>query len=446
MSHSQTPRWALILIVALALRLAAGGWWQWRLDGRFLFADSDGYWSLGRAIAAGDPYQYGPHGQVFRTPGYPLLLAPIFRVAGREPSIFWGRAESALLGTLAVAAVGWLGWELFDAQVGWLAALLATFYPGAIAMASCVLSEAPFCGLMVAQLAAWVRAWKSRSPGRTASWALTAGLLAGGASLVRPSWLPFAPFAIAVGLACCRSRRRQAWIGGLLLVAQMALMTPWWIRNARLTGHFVPTTLQVGASLYDGLNPQATGASDMRFVPRFMEMERRQPGPENTPPDSLEYRVDRRLREEATHWAIDHPGRVAQLAATKLTRLWNVWPNESRFSGWPTRLLVVFTYVPILILVIMGAGRTIRSGWPYILCWLPAVYVSLIHVVFVSSIRYREPVLLPWMVLAAAVVWAGRVEKRGDPAKEGGFPSSGIWSTAVGSSSSGSSCWACPPP
>ena len=92
---------------------------------------------------------------------------------------------------------------------------------------------------------------------------------------------------------------------------------------------------------------------------------------------------------------------MAELAAIKLVRLWNLWPNERQFSTWPIRLAVALGYLPVLALGLAGAVGSFRRGWPYVLCWLPAAYFTLLHVVFVSSIRYREPAMLALMVLAA---------------------------------------------
>ena len=83
--------------------------------------------------------------------------------------------------------------------------------------------------------------------------------------------------------------------------------------------------------------------------------------------------------------------------------MWNVWPNESEFRSWPMR----------------GGGRDVRAAvgfgarrrralhatrLAYCACWLPAVYLTLLHMIFVSSLRYREPAMLPLIVLAAAAV------------------------------------------
>ena len=66
-----------------------------------------------------------------------------------------------------------------------------------------------------------------------------------------------------------------------------------------------------------------------------------------------------------------------------------------------------------------SAARTLRRGWPYVLCWLPAVYFTLLHMVFVSSIRYRQPAMLGLMVLAAGVVGCWRVRDRREEKDEG---------------------------
>lgn len=397
--------WLAILSVAIALRLVAGVWWQSRLpaDKKFYFGDSDSYWVLGRSIARGEPYQYGSaERQVLRTPGYPLLLAPLFAIGGDDPPIMAARAWSALLGAVAVAVLGWWTTQLFDARAGLTAGCLAAVYPGAISMGAFVLSEAPFCPLMLLHLGLWGLAWRADTSARMAALAAGAGLCGGAAALMRPSWLLFLPFALLVALLLDRFRSRQLLMGGAMAATLVLVMLPWWVRNAQVTGHFVPTALVVGASLYDGLNPEADGSSNMDFMPGFAALERSEPS--GLPDDNFEYRLDRRLRNAALDWAWAHPARVAQLALEKFWRIWNVWPNEPGLRSWPLRLVVVFTYGPLLVLSLIGAWRFSAAGWPYVLAWLPAVYFTLLHVVFVGSIRYREPAMLAMLPLAAGVL------------------------------------------
>src|SRR5262249_57023049 len=91
-------------------------------------------------------------------------------------------------------------------------------------------------------------------------------------------------------------------------------------------------------------------------------------------------------------------------------RLWNLGLNAPWLSSWPLGLVVFVSYTPVLVLGLLGAWWTRNWGWPYVLAWLPAIYFTLLHVVFVSSIRYREPAMLALMALAASVL-AGSLRK-----------------------------------
>jgi 4-amino-4-deoxy-L-arabinose transferase-like glycosyltransferase len=407
-------RWWVValLVAAFAVRLAAGFWWQSRLPDKepFGFADSESYWSLGRSMARGDAYEFGEDRfQVFRTPGYPVLLAGLMSVVGDDDppligQVRWARALSALLGVITVGGVIWLAWLLFDERTALLAGALAAFYPGAIAMSTFVLSEAPFCPLMLAHLICWCVAWRAEDRQRQVSWGFIAGLAAGLATLVRPSWLLFTPMALIMGLTFVRGRGRQLMIGTLMLLGLVMTMTPWWVHNYHVTGRFVPTTLQVGASLYDGWNPKATGGSDMRFVDDFLLAQWTADSKRGASLEGFEVRLDRRMLDAAIAWARENPGRVCELALIKLLRMWNVWPNAADLQSWPLRVAVMIGYTPLLIFGVWGAWRFARGGWPYVLCFLPAIYFTLLHIVFVSSIRYREPAMLTLIVLAAGAI------------------------------------------
>ena len=401
-------RWLLlVLVVAFVLRLGAAFWWESRIaqGTQFAWGDSYSYWILAEKIARGEPYEYGPGpARIFRTPGYPLLLAVLFTVSS-EPPVMAARVLGCLLGTAGVGGVIWLTRSLFSERTSIIAGMLAAFYPGAVGMSVFVLSEAPFCPLMLGQLLAWIAAYRSPNLRRTVGYALLAGVLAGLATLVRPSWLLFTPFAWGLGMTLAGQRRRQLVIGIAMAAGLVVSMLPWWVRNYGVTGKLTLTTTQFGASLYDGLNPQATGASDMEFVGRFVDEQRQADlASRNPPPGTFEERLDDRMRDAAIAWVRQHPGRVFQLAVIKVGRIWTPWPNAREFQSWRFRMLVLGGYLPLIVLAVWGAVHFCRQGWNFSLCLMPAIYFTCLHAVFIGSIRYRQPPMLSLIVLAAGVI------------------------------------------
>jgi 4-amino-4-deoxy-L-arabinose transferase-like glycosyltransferase len=419
MRPSGLSRWLwAILLAALAVRFGAAVVWQQRFPDAqaFAFPDSESYWELGRRIAQGDAYEFSGS-RAFRTPGYPLLLAPLFWIFAGHPPVIAARVVGVLLGTATVGGIAWLTRSLFNERAMLIAALMAALYLEAIAMSVLVLSEALFCPLMVAQLLLWTFAWKEPT-GSAWEYSLGAGLCAGLAVLTRPSWLLFTPLAIAISLIIARRpardvgalTQRSSRLGSfrpallsaaLVCLAMTITLAPWWIRNYVVLQAFVPTSSETGPSLYDGLHDGATGASDMRFVP-CVEFEFLRVHPElHSDSAAREVALNRHFASAAIDWAIAHPGRTFELAWIKLGRMWNIWPNEASLRSWPLRAAVAIGYVPLLVLGGIGAVKFARCGFPYALCLLPAIYFSLLHTVFVGSIRYRQPAMLMMIVLAA---------------------------------------------
>ena len=128
--------------------------------------------------------------------------------------------------------------------------------------------------------------------------------------------------------------------------------------------------------------------------------------------DGFEVRLDQRLRSAAVTWASSNPGTVLRLMGRKFIRMWNVWPNADGFRSPEVRWIVCLGYVPLMVLGIAGLWRWRRVGWPVVLGVLPALYYTGLHMVFVSSIRYRQPAMLVLLVIAAAM-FASWIERAG---------------------------------
>ena len=96
--------------------------------------------------------------------------------------------------------------------------------------------------------------------------------------------------------------------------------------------------------------------------------------------------------------------RAVNLAGIKFLRTWNIWPNEPGLRAWPLRLAVAATYLPLLILGLWGAVGSRGAAGRMCSAGLPAPYFALLHMIFVGSIRYREPAMIALIPLAAGVI------------------------------------------
>ena len=97
-------------------------------------------------------------------------------------------------------------------------------------------------------------------------------------------------------------------------------------------------------------------------------------------------------------------------------RMWNVFPNSEEVGSSISRLVISIGYLGISLLALLAVVSMIRTkpqltpgtkqaSWRLVaLCGSPAVYFTALHMVFVSSIRYRQPAVLVFTVLAGVGV------------------------------------------
>jgi len=445
MTHPSIPRathrtrlyWLLgawIPLVGICIRLAAAWGWQYSISDPtcFKFGDSDTYWLIAKNIADGNSYQYGSSdSRVFRAPLYPLFLVPWTYFVGENAqvsrtAVLAARFAGCVLGGLCIALVIWLARPLANKigghplaiSAGLWAGLLVVLYPGAIGMSVFVLSEAIFCPFMLLSLGAtFIAIDREENSFRYRQWMLVAGLCSGLACLARPSWslwpIVLFPYLLLMSGGLSIQSRRFLNVTKLfrLLVACIFFllgiciaMSPWWIRNYAVVGKFVPTTLQVGASLYDGWHPGATGSSDenMFFVNAFIDAQREEDSQMlqqgKSLDGTLEWRIDRRLRNAAIQWARENSSDALRLGLIKWLKTWSPFPVAKELGSDAVRWMEAIGYSSIMLLGAVGLwkSRCVLGAWLFA---MPCVYFALLHMFFIGSVRYRQPAVLVMCVL-----------------------------------------------
>jgi 4-amino-4-deoxy-L-arabinose transferase-like glycosyltransferase len=366
--HQRTQLFA-ILAIAVALRLIAA-----LLLPDQNFPDAIGYRQVGQHL-----WSTGSLGMPYWMPLYPALVG--LTGAG------WSQLTFDIgLSTIAVWLIYSLVEEVFaDETAALLAALMTAIYPYFIFYSVVGLTESLFIALLLGAFLCWYRG------------AFTvAAILVVLSILTRPSIEPLAPVLILYFAAVIHRLPIAIVIRHLFvyLAVYISLMAPWWLHNYRDYGTFVRLNLASGFVFYSGNNPlnQTGGGINGQDFDEKAFTDIADP-----------VARDRALWNAGAAYVAEHPQRFLELAVLKFLRFWRLWPYVQGYATLPYVLASLASFVPILILTVFYLaiwGWRDRVRIAPVLAW--GVYLTLVHMIFIGSLRYRLP-LEPFMIMFAAI-------------------------------------------
>jgi len=378
----------------LGLSLARGHGYRWyqRDYVRRLQAYIDAYY---QADLPADSVPVDGFVTVFRAPGYPVMLALIYRVFGETDRLAAVRLVQSVLGALLAPLAALLARRLrLPPRAGLVGGILVALYPILWMYPLGLGSENLFLlltliGCLLLLWAADERRW----------WpAVLAGAVLAGAALTRGVLAFFLLF------AWWWLTRRAGWRRGLAFaLAAGALVVPWAVRNSLVLGRPAFIENSLGYNLFVGYHPEGDGGFVARvgLIPtRFMDDGQR----------------DRWTTQQALGFIRDDPERALTLLPRRLAYLVGFETREMIFfysgnlfgpisSGLlgAAYLILVLPWVAVAVGAPFGlAAAEDRPGRDLTL-WLVAATV-LVYVPVLAEPRFHLP-LVPFLAPYAASLW-----------------------------------------
>jgi hypothetical protein len=395
-------RWLLLILTLGLSTRAAIIVYADRRPAMFDFPDTRRYLAVARNLAAGRGPMESETARAGTDPLYPALLS-VGILAGLDTDdqlVRFGRLINTLAGVASIALVASMAGRIAGPRGGLIAALIMAIDPMMNFFNALVLTETCYIMLLLAAAAALFR----YSESGTMVAIVAAGLFFGLATLTRSTSLLLPLFFLPIiWFMRAAPPVRRAVATTALLASVAVILVPVSLRNYRLFGHAVPVRTGGGASLMEALGPWADGGPGMNRI-IYPDL------PEN----ANEYEKDRVCREAAIDWARQNPSPVLSLAAAKLRRTWSIGVNAVDYSSPFFRAVAWLSVAPVYVLAVFGAWHMRRQRIVLGLLLAPAVYFSLVHMIFVGSVRYRLPAMPLLFILAGVALSRLRRKHRAD--------------------------------
>lgn len=307
---------------------------------------------------------YSGEGYAFRPPGFPFIVAQVYRFGQNHRNIYLAQS---LLGALS-AMMLFLVLLRFNLAVAIVSSLIFSFHPLMLLFTKQLLTENTHIFLMLLITLLAFRTLDNKV------WALALGCVWGLLILTRSEGtLTVAP--ILVGIAILAKRNRLFKSAIPLLIAAI-VVSPWVYRNYKLLGHATLNTAG-GLNFYMSFNPNATGG--------FYQPEQLADAPNGEAERSAFY------FRKGLSFIREHPARAVTLAGHKQAHLWESFHN--RFLD--------LADIGLLPISLVGMLLAIRKR-EHLLLLAPIIGITSVFFIFEAESRYRAP-MYPFLISFAAV-------------------------------------------
>jgi hypothetical protein len=328
----------------------------------------------------------------------PLYTAVIAAVLGlfRSPNPLPVLLLQCALGAACVPLTRRIGARLgVQDAAARLAALWVALDPGLIFFTPQLATETLFIAMELVFFA-WLLAELQRRPS-----ARLAGVgLWGGLTVLCRSVLGGYPAFLFLVLWRARGFLRAFLCCAILGLGWLAPSIAWSARNYLKYGRVVPVAAVMGWNLYEGFT---LDREEVRRRPFEMRDEAKRLGLEDDPVARGDY-----FAKKTTSFIRADPRRAAKIIAGKALLFWRPWPYDPH-TWWQRGAFGV--YFTILFALALYGARLVMSNPDWSPVWALFAYLTVLHSVFFTSLRYRLP-LEPFLCLLAAVGVAGLLKRR----------------------------------
>jgi 4-amino-4-deoxy-L-arabinose transferase-like glycosyltransferase len=343
---------------------------------------------------------------VMRGPVYPLLGALIFKLFGPY-NLAAVQIVHALIDGLTALVVFHIGKTAFDRRVGFVAAAVFAVYPLSV-WYSARMSMVSLLTLFYTATAWLVIKCYNRPSVRLS--AATGGLF-GVTTLTMPITTLLPLFLLAAWLIA-RVKPGRA-IGHTLVVtlAMAVVMSPWTIRNYRVTGDFIPISLGGGyamlfgdlwAEQHNGFTPYSKAYPTERFLQKLLnERVENILEAEGADPDfyylDLDPATAKVLNRYAVGHVVDHPLQFAKKALIHALYFWYLGNNNIKSVGiFLIQLLVLLPWLAVGLYFCWK--RRVRLSFPLVVL---IVYLNGTYAATIANARHGMPAMPLAIVIAA---------------------------------------------